>query len=136
METDFSSIPQPTLSVGQAVSKVLSKYAVFTGRARRSEYWWFCLFCALVLLLAILLDNLLGITFSSFYGPFYYISALALLLPGWAVTFRRLHDIGKSGWNILWNLIPVIGAILLIVWCCEDSLPTENKYGISPKYQG
>lgn len=59
---------------------------------------------------------------------------LGLFLPSLAVTVRRLHDIGKSGWNILWAAIPLIGIIIVLVWMCQDSDVVANKYGESPKY--
>jgi uncharacterized membrane protein YhaH (DUF805 family) len=62
------------------------------------------------------------------------ILGLGLLLPSLAVTVRRFHDIGKSGWNILWAAIPLIGAIIVLVWMCQDSDVVANKYGESPKY--
>lgn len=125
---------RPSLSLGEAVSSVFSKYATFTGRARRSEYWWFCLFYAVVLIAAMILDNAMGLNFDySFYGPIYSIVGLAFFIPSLAVTIRRLHDIGKSGWNILWGIIPIIGAIILLVWAVTDSQVGPNRYGDSPK---
>ena len=59
---------------------------------------------------------------------------LGLFLPALAVTVRRFHDIGKSGWNILWAIIPIIGLIIVLVWMCQDSDVVANKYGESPKY--
>ena len=63
-----------------------------------------------------------------------YIYGLVWLLPGLAVAVRRLHDIGKSGWNLLWILLPIVGAIMLIYWCCQDSQVGENKWGANPKF--
>ena len=60
---------------------------------------------------------------------------LGLFLPALAVTVRRLHDIGKSGWNLLWSLIPIVGVIIVLVWMCQDSDVVANKYGESPKYE-
>ena len=126
---------RPMLSFGQAVSSVLNKYATFSGRARRSEYWWFALFNWIVLVAAILLDNMFGIAFYQLgYGPLYLLAALALFIPNLAVFVRRLHDINKSGWNFFWSLIPIVGAILLLVWACTDSDRGTNQYGDSPKY--
>lgn len=134
--SNFNSA-RPSLTLGEAVSSVFSKYATFTGRARRSEYWWFYLFYVVVLIAAVVLDNLLNITFDySFYGPIYCIAGLVFVLPFLAVSIRRLHDIGKSGWNILWGIIPIIGFIVLLVWAVTDSQTGSNKYGESPKYQG
>lgn len=135
METNSIHEASPKLSFTDAVRQVFNKYATFKGRARRSEYWWFVLFYCLVLIAAALLDNLFDITFEyAFYGAIYCLAALVLFLPNLAVTVRRLHDINKSGWNILWGIIPLIGSILLIVWCCQDSDLEANKYGESPKY--
>lgn len=135
METNSIHEASPKLSFTDAVRQVFNKYATFKGRARRSEYWWFVLFYCLVLIAAALLDNLFGITIEyAFYGAIYCIAALVLFLPNLAVTVRRLHDINKSGWNILWGIIPLIGSILLIVWCCQDSKAEANQYGESPKY--
>lgn len=135
MEQNSIREASPKLSFTDAVRQVFNKYATFKGRARRSEYWWFVLFYSLVLIAAAVLDNLFDITFEySFYGVIYCIAALVLFLPNLAVTVRRLHDINKSGWNILWGIIPLIGSILLIVWCCQDSQAEANQYGESPKY--
>lgn len=135
MEQNSIREASPKLSFTDAVRQVFNKYATFKGRARRSEYWWFVLFYSLVLIAAAILDNLFGITIEhTFYGAIYCIAALVLFLPNLAVTVRRLHDINKSGWNILWGIIPLIGSILLIVWCCQDSKAEANQYGESPKY--
>lgn len=135
MEQNSIREASPKLSFTDAVRQVFNKYATFKGRARRSEYWWFILFYCLVLIAAALLDNLFGITIErTFYGAIYCIAALVLFLPNLTVTVRRLHDINKSGWNILWGFIPLIGAILLLVWCCQDSKAEANQYGESPKY--
>lgn len=135
MEQNSIREASPKLSFTDAVRQVFNKYATFKGRARRSEYWWFVLFYSLVLIAAAILDNLFGITIEhTFYGAIYCIAALVLFLPNLTVTVRRLHDINKSGWNILWGIIPLIGSILLIVWCCQDSKAEANQYGESPKY--
>lgn len=135
MEQNSIREASPKLSFTDAVRQVFNKYATFKGRARRSEYWWFILFYSLVLIAAAVLDNLFGITIErTFYGAIYCIAALVLFLPNLTVTVRRLHDINKSGWNILWGFIPLIGAILLLVWCCQDSKVEANQYGESPKY--
>ena len=117
--------------------KVLRLYATFSGRARRSEYWYFTLFNFLFLLLAVLLDNILGIGFNEGagpdIGPFYLIYILAIFIPGLAVTVRRLHDVGKSGWFYLILLIPFIGVIWFFILTLTDSQPGENQYGENPK---
>jgi len=118
--------------------KVMKQYADFSGRARRKEFWMFILFNMIFAVLAMVLDNLLGTTFellgeSLGYGWLYMFYGLAILLPSLAVGVRRLHDIGKSGWNYLLALIPLVGAIILIVWFCRDSQSGENKWGANPK---
>ena len=125
-------------------------YADFSGRARRSEYWGTVLFNGLIQAgLSIILSIVATILFSSIeingevtFSPLFfllpdipiYIYGLVWLLPGLAVAVRRLHDIGKSGWNLLWILLPIVGAIMLIYWYCQDSQPEENKWGANPKF--
>ena len=112
----------------------LKKYAEFSGRARRSEYWYFTLFNALFLLLAMGVDNVLGTTIGGMpYGVFYFLLALVLWLPGLSVFVRRMHDIGKSGWWLLIGLIPVVGAIWLLVLCFTEGTIGDNEYGADPK---
>ncbi len=114
--------------------QVFEKYAIFSGRANRKEYWVFALFNITFAGIAIILDNLLGIAMTeSGYGPIYGIYLLAILTPGLAVTVRRLHDVGKSGWTILIALIPIIGIIWLIVLLAIDSNPEENIWGEKPE---
>ena len=112
----------------------LKNYATFTGRARRSEYWFFTLFYFIFLVMAVILDNLLGITIEDTgIGPLYFISILAMIIPGLAVTVRRLHDVGKSGWFYFIVLIPIIGSIWLLVLMATDGMPGRNQYGPNPK---
>jgi uncharacterized membrane protein YhaH (DUF805 family)/Flp pilus assembly protein TadD len=114
--------------------QVLKKYAEFSGRARRKEYWMFTLFNIIFLIIANILDNILGTAIEDMgYGLFYILYTLAILIPGLAVSVRRLHDVGKSGWMILISLIPIIGLIWLFVLLVTDSNPGENKYGANPK---
>ena len=108
----------------------LSKYAEFEGRSRRSEYWYFTLFNVLVGLVTGLVDSMFG---TSIFGA---IASLALLIPGIAVGVRRLHDVGKSGWNLLFILLPIIGWIILLVWYVRDSEPGSNRWGTNPKGEG
>lgn len=121
------------------VMAVLKKYAVFTGRARRKEFWMFYLFIFVGVIVAIILDNVLGTTIESMrykgmgYGLFTILVYLAILIPTLAVVVRRLHDIGKSGWWICIGFIPLIGSIWLIVLLATDSQPGENQYGPNPK---
>ena len=114
--------------------KVFQNYAVFSGRARRKEYWMFTLFNMIFAIVAMVLDNVLGIAIDEVgYGPLYGIYALGTLIPGLAVTARRLHDVGKSGWMFLIVLIPIVGVIWLIVLLATDSNLGENQYGANPK---
>ncbi len=114
--------------------KVLKQYAVFSGRARRKEYWMFVLFNMIFAIVAMILDNVLGIAMEGVgYGPIYGLYLLAIIIPSLAVAVRRLHDVGKSGWMILISLIPIIGSIWLLVLLVTDSNPGENQYGQNPK---
>ena len=114
--------------------KVLKQYADFNGRARRKEYWMFFLFNMIFGMIAMILDNIFGIAFGGIgYGPLYGLYTLAVFIPGLAVAIRRLHDVGKSGWMILINLIPIVGVIWFFVLLVTDSNPGENQYGQNPK---
>ena len=114
--------------------KVIRQYADFNGRARRKEYWMFILFNMIFAIVAMILDNILGIAIAGIgYGPLYLFYALALFIPGIAVAIRRLHDINKSGWMLLVALIPLAGAIWLLVLMCTEGDQTENQYGPNPK---
>lgn len=114
--------------------EVLKKYAVFSGRAGRSEYWFFALFNFLIV--AVLAIGGAIINGANAEGPGRYPFALywlAVLLPSLGVSVRRMHDIGRSGWWLLIGFIPFIGGIILIVWACQDSQPGTNAYGPNPK---
>lgn len=114
--------------------KVLKQYADFSGRARRKEYWMFVLFNLIFGILVMVLDNIFGIAITGIgYGPLYGIYTLLLFIPSLAVSVRRLHDVGKSGWMLLIALIPLIGAIWLIVLMVTDSNQGDNQYGVYPK---
>jgi uncharacterized membrane protein YhaH (DUF805 family) len=114
--------------------KCLKQYADFSGRARRKEYWMFVLFNIIFAIVAMILDNVFGIAMEGVgNGPIYRLYLLATLIPSLAVAVRRLHDVGKSGWMILISLIPIIGAIWLLVLMVTDSNPGENQYGQNPK---
>lgn len=113
---------------------VLKKYAVFSGRAQRAEYWYFVLFYVLISLGLSMIDGFVG-TYDpeTSVGLLSGLFSLATLLPSIAVGVRRLHDTGRSGWWLLIGLIPVIGAIVLIVFFVQDSAPGDNDYGPNPK---
>jgi uncharacterized membrane protein YhaH (DUF805 family) len=113
---------------------VIKKYATFSGRARRKEYWMFVLFNVIFVTVAIVLDNVLGIAIKNTgYGPIYFLYVLAVFLPGLAVSVRRLHDVGWSGWYLFLSLIPLVGPIILLVKTCTDGTPGVNQYGANPK---
>ena len=114
--------------------EALKKYAVFSGRSRRMEYWYFVLFNIIVGVVLALIDMLLG-TFSavSNIGLLSGIYSLAVLIPTLAVMVRRLHDIDRTGWWILINLIPLIGTIVLLVFALTPGTPGSNSYGPDPK---
>ena len=141
----YSQNVKPSMSLGESLTSVFNKYATFTGRARRSEYWWFavCYFGLQIIFNFASLGMLAGVMSGemSYNDPSYLLMLMAgviiglgLFLPALAVTVRRLHDIGKSGWNILWAAIPLVGTIIVLVWMCQDSDVVGNKYGESPKY--
>ena len=111
----------------------LQKYAEFTGRASRPEYWWFVLAQIVVMLVAMFLDSMLGTDFGdSGYGFIYLVVALALVVPAIAVGIRRLHDTDRSGWWLLIALIPIVGAIILIVFLASEGTKGDNQYGPPP----
>ena len=115
-------------------TKCFANYADFQGRARRMEYWSFTLFNSIFSVVAIILDNLMGIAIPEVgYGPIYGLFVLLSLVPGFAVFVRRLHDTGRSGWYFLIAFIPLVGTILLFVWLFTDSKPETNKWGPNPK---
>ncbi len=107
--------------------KVLRQYADFGSRAGRTEFWMFILFNIIFSLIANALDYVFGTVyvFAGIYG-------LAMLIPGLAVSVRRLHDVNKSGWMILVSLIPFIGIIWLLVLMIMEGTPGENRFGPQP----
>ncbi len=107
--------------------EVLKKYAVFDGRAHRTEYWMFVLFHVIISFGLSFIEGLIGIPGPSF------IYSLAVLVPCIAVVTRRLHDTNRSGWWQLIALIPFIGVIVLIVFLAQDSKEGDNQFGPNPK---
>jgi uncharacterized membrane protein YhaH (DUF805 family) len=108
--------------------EALKKYAVFTGRSRRSEYWYFVLINFIISLILPLFGQV-GSLLS-------YIYILAIIIPGLAVSIRRLHDTNRTGWWIFLALIPFVGAIVLLVFFATDSDPATNEYGPNPEGVG
>ena len=114
--------------------QALKKYAVFGGRSRRMEYWYFVLFNIIVSIVLGVIDGLLG-TSGSYAGAGLLsgIYGLAVLIPSLAVTVRRLHDTDRTGWWILIALVPLIGVIVLLVFALLEGTPGDNQYGPNPK---
>jgi uncharacterized membrane protein YhaH (DUF805 family) len=119
--------------------EVLKKYATFSGRARRREYWTFALINSLI--------------FTAFYAIYYIMLArggsswlllsfifgiygLIIIIPSWAVVVRRLHDTGRSGWWVFVSMVPLIGEFILLFILLADSQQGNNRYGPNPKYSG
>jgi len=113
---------------------VLKKYAEFSGRSRRAEYWYYVLFYVLILVGLSIIDSATGMFDAERgVGVLSSLFALGTLIPTIAVTVRRLHDTDRSGWWILLELVPVIGGIVVLVFTCLDGTPGSNKYGPNPK---
>ncbi|GAB2929397.1 MULTISPECIES: DUF805 domain-containing protein [unclassified Streptomyces] len=106
---------------------VLKNYAGFSGRARRKEYWMFTLISFVISLVLTIIGNAIGAEFIS------YIYSVAILVPSLAVAVRRLHDTGRSGWWLLIAIVPLIGAIVLIVFLATEGKPETNQHGANPK---
>lgn len=122
----------------EAVVTCFRKYVDFSGRARRSEFWWWALFVFLVDLIVNAIGGFQPILIILGRGPsgestvwsvIAGIVSLVLLLPGLAVFVRRLHDTDRSGWWWLIGLIPLVGAIILIVFLAQEGQPAANRYG-------
>ena len=107
-----------------AIKAGFSGYFDFRGRSSRSEYWWFLLFVMVVNLVVSILDTTNGLIVILVY--------LGLLIPMLSVQVRRLHDINRSGWWILISFVPLVGAILLIVWHCSKGTQGDNRFGMDP----
>lgn len=107
----------PAMGFGEAISTCFKKYATFSGRATRAEFWWFTLFSFIVSIVVCwipILGQLIG---------------LALFIPGLAVAWRRLHDIGKGGGFYFIGWIPLVGWIFMIIWYTTKSEPFDNRFG-------
>lgn len=135
------------MSPVQAVRTVVRKYAVFSGRAPRSEYWWFALFNLVVVVITLAIDAVFfgtgemtttatSAAFQADAGPAALVASLALVLPALGVAVRRLHDTDRRGWWVLLGLIPFLGAVVLIVFYALDSTPGHNRFGPNPQRAG
>ena len=117
-QQSMGQVPGLPKSMGfsEAIKYCFSNYANFKGRAKRSEYWFFVLFCFLAYLIS-------GILAPELYG----IAVLVLFLPTFAAAVRRLHDGGRSGWNLLWAFVP-LGGLVVLVWLASEGQSSLNKY--------
>ena len=113
--------------------EALKKYAVFSGRSRRKEYWYFVLFNLIISFVLGLIDRFLGLTTEYGLGILGGLYSLAVLIPGLAVAVRRLHDTNRSGWWLLINLVPFVGPIIAIIFLVQNSDTGSNRYGPWPK---
>jgi uncharacterized membrane protein YhaH (DUF805 family) len=114
------------MGFGEAISSGFSNYVNFSGRACRSEYWFWTLFVVIADIVALAIDAAIGIQVVS--GLF----GLAVLLPGIAVALRRLHDLDRTGWWIFIWFIPIVGWIILIIWFCTKGTDGPNRFGPDP----
>ena len=129
------------MGFGRAVSAYFTNYANFNGRSSRSAYWWVFLFNVIVAFILALTDQALGLAWtlqtaagpmSLGYGPIYSIYLVAVIVPSIALSVRRLHDRDQSGWWFLLVFIPLVGAVILLIWFCLPGTPGENRFGPNP----
>ena len=114
--------------------KCLKQFADFKGRSRRKEYWMFTLFNFIFAIITMVIDNVIGTAnLETGYGIVYITYSILIFIPGIAVAVRRLHDVGKSGIMLFISLIPLVGAIWLLILFCTDSQNETNKWGDNPK---
>ena len=120
------------MNLVEAVTTAFQNYFNFKDRSRRSEYWYLTLFLFLAAIVLALIDiGILGFSPEEV-GPLSTIFSLGTIIPGLAVSVRRLHDIDRSGWFLLLALIPIIGWIALIYWACQPSEAGSNRFGVGP----
>jgi uncharacterized membrane protein YhaH (DUF805 family) len=124
------------MTLSEAVKISLAKYASFGGRARRSEYWCFTLVHSLAILLAMVVSYLVMLAIPALGFILYTSVVFGTLLPHLAVSVRRLHDVDRTGWWYLFGTVPVLGAIVLLVWFCTDGTRGPNRFGADPKAAG
>ena len=123
-------------TLSEAIKSCWNKYADFSGRACRAEYWFRGLFQGIILtiptILLVIATSTFDDVFISVSAVLLILSSLILFLPSLAVSIRRLHDIGLSGWWYLIGLVPYLGGVLLLLWATKDSME-DNEYGTNPK---
>ena len=113
--------------------EVLKKYAVFSGRSRRKEYWYFALFCLLIFIALGVVDRPFGFfRIEAGIGLLGAIFALLMFIPSLAVGVRRLHDTNRRAWFLLLYFIPFLGVIWLLVLCALKGTEGDNRYGPDP----
>lgn len=115
--------------------EALKRYAEFSGRSRRKEYWLFILLYVILSVVATLLDTSVfrEMAINNEMGVVSLIVSVGLIIPLIAVAIRRLHDTDRSGWWILLGLIPLLGGLVLLVFYCLDGTPGDNRFGPDPK---
>ena len=113
----------------------LKRYAEFTGRSRRKEYWMFVLLSIGIYFIASILDRIAGMNgmIAGTYGPITALVVLGLLVPSLAVSIRRLHDSDRSGWWLLLGLVPMVGEIIVLVFMVLEGTRGANRFGADPK---
>jgi uncharacterized membrane protein YhaH (DUF805 family) len=126
------ALGRSAVGFGDAIAICFRKYAMFRGRARRPEYWWWFLFQVLVSIVASILDRALFTT--GVFSVFSALTTLILLLPTVAVTVRRLHDIDRPGWWLLILVIPIGGMVVLVIMTCMRGADGSNRFG--PEFAG
>lgn len=116
----------------------LKRYADFSGRSRRKEYWMFLLGIIIVAVVLSIVEGVLGLSgmVGGVYGPLTALLVLAILIPSIAVQVRRFHDQDKSGWFVLLAFIPLIGGLITLVFMCLEGTPGPNRFGEDPKGAG
>lgn len=115
----------------------LQRYADFSGRSRRKEYWMFVLGVIIVAIVLSVIEGVLGLTgMIGPYGPLSALFLLAIIIPGIAVQVRRFHDQDKSGWFVLLGFIPIVGGLIVLVFMCLEGTRGPNQYGPDPKGHG
>ena len=133
----YQGTPAPKVGFLEAVKLFFLRYADFKGRSRRSEYWWISLFAGLVIIPLYILLIIAAVqeseVFMGVIGILMMVFLLGTFIPNLAVTVRRLHDTGRSGWWYLLSFIPSVGSTIILVFCCLDSEP-DNQWGPNPKF--